>query len=174
MPNTCLDLSDFIIPAFNTNSQTSSLVTDFHPGQVRLLDYLVNRDGFPFRQRDDVIRWCVAWGVHTLLGPLPSVHFLMEVKMNILQDDRFELQKDCLGNSVKKYLTAGDKESARRLVALSFEDYCRIPNEYWRMRWLSTLNTPIEMLRQQGVKLCSDIEIRCSMPTDKENGNAKS
>jgi hypothetical protein len=71
--------------------------------------------------------------------------------MNILNDEGFQRQKDCLGDSVKKYLAAGDKESAHRLVSLSHEEYCRIPNEYWRALWLSTLNTSIEMLRRHGI-----------------------
>src|SRR5207244_4373043 len=61
--------------------------------------------------------------------------------------ERFERQKDVLGDSVQKYLSFGDVESARRVVTLSFQEYSRIQQPYWKSLWLSTLDTPIDMLR---------------------------
>jgi hypothetical protein len=151
MPNTCFDPSDLIIPAFDTNAKTSQLVVHVHPGQVRIIDYLTAGDRLPFRDRDDSIRCCICLGAYFLLEPLPNVFALCEAKMNILQDERFERQKDCLADSIQKNLAAGEKENARRLVDSSFEEYRRIPNPYWRSRWLSTLDAPIQMLEQHGV-----------------------
>src|SRR5437667_12584154 len=45
----------------------------------------------------------------------------------------------------------GDVESARRVVTLSFQEYSRIQQPYWKSLWLSTLDTPIDMLRRRGV-----------------------
>ena len=73
--------------------------------------------------------------------------------MNILNDERFERQKDVIGGSVQKYLAAGDVESARRVVTLSFQEYSRIQHPYWKPLWLSTLEAPLEMLRQREVNL---------------------
>jgi len=50
-------------------------------------------------------------------------------------------------------LAAGDVESARRVVTLSFQEYSRIQHPYWKPLWLSTLEAPLEMLRQRGVNL---------------------
>jgi hypothetical protein len=151
MPNTCFDPSDLIIPAFDTNAKTSELVVHVHPGQVRILDYLTASDHLPFRDRDDVIRWCICFSSHTLLDCLPNPFALCEAKMNILQDERFERQKDCLADSVQKYLAAGENENARRVVDTAAEDYRRIQNPYWRSRWLSTLDSAIQMLQQHGI-----------------------
>jgi hypothetical protein len=151
MPSTCFNLSELIIPAFDARAKTLEIVVHIHPGQGRILDYLVKCDRFPFRDRVDITRWCLCWGIHTLLGPIPSFFALVEAKMNILQDERFQRQKDCLAESVQKYLASGEKECAKRLVSLSFEEYSRIPNEYWRLQWISTLSIAIEMLRQNGV-----------------------
>lgn len=157
MPGSYLDPTDLIIPAFDSDAKTSHLEVDIHPGQARILDYLAACDGWPFRSREDAARFCICFGTHSLLGPLPNVFTLVEAKMNILQDERFERQKDCLAESVQKYLAAGDKESARRLVTLSFEEYSRIPNQYFRFLWLSTLSVAIEMLRQHGIPFsCSE------------------
>ena len=82
--------------------------------------------------------------------------------MNILQDERFERQKNVLGESVQKYLAAGDVESARRVVTPSFQEYSRIQQPYWKSLWLSTLEAPLELLRQRGV----NINIKVCDPKD--------
>jgi len=160
MPNTCFDPSDLIIPAFDANAKTVEIIVDIHPGQERLLDYVATCDWLPFRERDALVRWCICWGVYTLLGPLPSTFALIEAKMNVLQDERFERQKDCLAESTSKYLAGGDVDGARRLVTLSYEEYSRIPNQYWRARWLSTVEPAIDLLRQRGV----NINLRLAYP----------
>ena len=153
MPNTCFCADDLIIPAFDSNAKTSDVTVQLHPGQVRMLEYLVDCRRFPFHQVADVVRCCVCLGIEVLFSPFPSPYALIEARMNILQDERFERQKDVLGESVQKYLAAGDVESARRVVTLSFQEYSRIQHPYWKPLWLSTLEAPLEMLRQRGVNL---------------------
>jgi hypothetical protein len=153
MPNTCFCPDDLIIPAFDANAKTSDVSVQLHPGQVRMLEYLVDCDRFPFHQVADVVRCCVCLGIEALLSPFPSPFALIEARMNILQDERFERQKDCLSESVQKELATGDVEGARRLVAFSYEEYSRITHEYWGPRWLSTLEAPLEMLRQRGMNI---------------------
>ena len=153
MPNTCFCADDLIIPAFDANAKTSDVTVQLHPGQVRMLEYLVDCRRFPFHQVADVVRCCVCLGIEVLFSPFPSPYALIEARMNILQDERFERQKDVLGGSVQKYLAAGDVESARRVVTLSLQEYSRIQHPYWKPLWLSTLEAPLEMLRQRGVNL---------------------
>jgi len=153
MPNTCFCADDLIIPAFDANAKTSDVSVQLHPGQVRMLEYLVDCRRFPFHQVADVVRCCVCLGIEALLSPYPSPFALIEARMNILNDERFERQKDVIGGSVQKYLAAGDVESARRVVTLSFQEYSRIQHPYWKPLWLSTLEAPLEMLRQRGVNL---------------------
>jgi len=167
MPNTCFDRDDFIIPAFDGSARTRELTVQFHPGQVRMLEYLINCGRFPFHQVADVVRCCVCLGIEALLSPFPSPYALIEARMNILQDERFERQKDVLGESVQKYLAAGDVESARRVVTLSFQEYSRIQQPYWKSLWLSTLDTPIDMLRQRGV----NINVKLCDPRDRASAN---
>ncbi len=162
MPNTCFDRDDFIIPAFDGSARTRELTVQFHPGQVRMLEYLVDCDRFPFHQVADVVRCCVCLGIEALLSPFPSPYALIEARMNILQDERFERQKNVLGESVQKYLAAGDVESARRVVTPSFQEYSRIQQPYWKSLWLSTLEAPLELLRQRGV----NINIKVCDPKD--------
>jgi len=153
MPNTCFCADDLIIPAFDANAKTSDVSVQLHPGQVHMINYLAGCACFPFRHSADVIRCCVCLGIHELLGPLPSAFTLVEAKMNILQAERFERQKDCAADSVQKWLAAGNIEAARKVVMLSYEEYRRIPTEYWRTRWLSTLEPAVDLLRQCGVNL---------------------
>ena len=153
MPNTCFCADDLIIPAFDANAKTSDVTVQLHPGQVRMLEYLVDCRRFPFHQVADVVRCCVCLGIEALLSPYPSPFALIEARMNILNDERFERQKDVIGGSVQKYLAAGDVESARRVVTLSFQEYSRIQHPYWKPLWLSTLEAPLEMLRQREVNL---------------------
>jgi hypothetical protein len=153
LPNNHFDPADWIIPAFDADAKTLHLNLNVHPGQVRILDYLTACDHLPFRNRDDVIRWCIAYGGHTLLGPLPSTFALIEAKTNILHDERFQAQKDCLAESVQKYLARGENDLARRIVTITFEDYSQIGVKYWRNLWLSTLQSAIEMLEQRGIRV---------------------
>jgi hypothetical protein len=147
------DPADLIIPAFDVNAKTSRLCLSVHPGQVRILDHLAALDWLPFVDREDAARFSICYGAHALLIAVPNDYALLEAKMDILQDERFERQKDSLAVSVQKYLAAGELDNARRLVTASFEEYRRIPIPYWRTRWMSTLAPAIEMLRQRGVRL---------------------
>src|SRR2546429_9509422 len=149
MPNTCFCAADLIMRAFDSNAKASDVTVQLRPGQVRMLEYLVDCRRFPFHQVADVVRCCVCLGIEALLSPYPSPFALIEARMNILNDERFERQKDCLSESVQKALAAGDVEGARRLVAFSYEEYNRITHEYWKPLWLSTLEAPLEMLRQR-------------------------
>src|SRR5438552_13235876 len=167
MPNTCFCADDLIIPAFDSNAKTSDVTVQLHPGQVRILEYLVDCDRFPFHQVADVVRCCVCLGIEALLSSFPSPYALIEARMNILQNERFERQKDVLGESVQKYLAAGDVESARRVVTLSFQEYSGIQQPYWKSLWLSTLDTPIDMLRQRGV----NINVKLCDPRDRASAN---
>src|SRR5438552_15036471 len=123
MPNTCFDPADLIIPAYESNAKTIEVTVGLHPGQVRMLEYIVSCGRFPFHDNVQAIRWAVCWAIYTLLAPLPSAFGLIEAKMNILQDENFERQKDCLSDSVHKYLAVGDTEGARKLVIQSHQEY---------------------------------------------------
>ena len=147
------DLSFFDILAFSVNSQTSVLVVDFHPGQVSMIDYLITCGRFPFRDRDAVIRWCVAWGLYALLEQRLDVATLAAAKNYLLQEDELQHREECTAVSVQKYLAAGQPEHARRLVEISLEEYSQISVEYWRMRSLSTLTPAIEILQAHGINL---------------------
>jgi hypothetical protein len=153
MPKTCFDPDDFMVSAHDSEGHTARLTLDLHPGQYRMLEYLVNTNRNGFHTKDAVLRWCVCWGIHTLLGPLPNTMALMEAKMDIFYDERFQEQKDCLGISVHKYLAAENLEAARRTVTLCHDDYSRIACEYWRERWLSTLKESIDLLQRRGVRI---------------------
>jgi hypothetical protein len=153
MPNTCTNDSDLIVPAFDATAKTSQLILNIHPGQVRILDYLAASDRLPFVDREDAARFAICYGAHALLIDVPNNYTLLEAKMDIFQDDRFEQQKDSLAVSVHKYLAAGELDNARRLVTASFEEYRGISIPYWRTRWMSTLAPAIEMLRHRGVRL---------------------
>jgi len=167
MPNTCFCADDLIIPAFDSNAKTSDVSVQLHPGQVRMLEYLVDCGRFPFHQVVDVVRCCVCLGIEVLFSPFPSPFAIVEARMNILNDERFERQKDVISGSVQKYLAAGDVESARRVVTLSLQEYSRIQQPYWKSLWLSTLDTPIDMLRQRGV----NINVKLCDPRDRASAN---
>jgi hypothetical protein len=69
MPKTCFDPDDFMVSAHDSEGHTARLTLDLHPGQYRMLEYLVNTNRNGFHTKDAVLRWCVCWGIHTLLGP---------------------------------------------------------------------------------------------------------
>lgn len=153
MPTDFLNNADFQIPRFNSNSQTLSFVVDVHAGVGGMIKYVIDCERFPFRDRDAVIRWCVAWGLYALLEKPPDAAALAAAKHNLLQEDQFWQRQDRIAISVEKYLAAGEPGLARRLVEISLEEYSQIPNEYWRMRSLSTLTVAIEILQARGINL---------------------
>jgi hypothetical protein len=125
VPNSCFDPSDLIISAYDADAKTVEITLSIHPGQVRIFDYLAARPDLRFPNRDAVVRWSMCWGAHTLLGPLPSSFNLLEAKMDVLQDERFERQRDCCAESVQKLLASGDKETARSSVFLVLTTCCK-------------------------------------------------
>lgn len=153
MESSSYEMSDLIIPAFGANGQTVSLVIDLHPGQVRMLNHAVGCDHLPFREREDVARWCVAFGLYSLLDRLPDASALAAAKINITLDDEFQQRRDCLAISVEKELKAGDHESARRIVLRAVDDYSQLESPYWKAMWLDTLGIPMELLRLHGIPL---------------------
>jgi hypothetical protein len=154
MPNTCFDPADFFVPACADDGQTVKLALELHPGQSRLLEHILTHTPIPFHTYSEVIRWCICWGVETLMTrPLPNSAALIEAKMNMLRHEGLERQKECLDVSVQKYLATGNIECARKLLVQSYEEYSRIRSEYWRQVWLSTLEDAAEMLRYHGVRL---------------------
>ena len=153
MPNTCFDTNNFAVASRDAAGKTARLDVDVHPGQLRIANFILESGTFRFADSGDLVRWCLGFGLHTLLGRLPHPHALMEAKLNISQDERFEAQKECLSISVHKYLIAGELEAVRRAVSLSHEEYSQIQCEYWRLRWLSTLKDPIEQLQKLGVQI---------------------
>ena len=153
MPNSCFDSNNFVIPCRDSDGRTVHLSVDVHPGQARIIKYLLSAGKYGITDQETLLRWCICWGLQTLLGHPPNAFALVEAKMNVLQDDQFERQKDCLGISVHKYLTAGKVEAARRIVNRCLEEYSGITCEYWRTRWLSTLAEPMHQLEQLGIRV---------------------
>jgi hypothetical protein len=153
MPNTYVDPLELIIPTYDASAQTSHLIVDVHPGQVRILEYLADSDRLPFRSHKDVARFCICFGTHALMGPLPNLFALVEAKMNIVRDERFQSQRDILAESVQKYLARGEHEVARRIVVLAQEEYRQISVPYWRELWLSALQPAIEMFKARGIRI---------------------
>jgi len=148
--NTCHDDGNFIVPSHDPDGASARLTVQIHPGQDRILEYLVDAKRNAFRDKEALIRWCICWGIYTLFGPLPNSISLMEAKMNIFYDERFEEQKDCLGISIHTYVAAGNVDAARRTVALCHQDYSRIACQYWRERWLSTVQEQMDQLKRLG------------------------
>jgi len=170
MPNSCFNPNDLIVPMFDTNAKTMQLAFHIHPGQRRLLEYLANSKHLPFRDIDDVSRWCICWGSHCLLGPPPNTFALIEAKLNVIQDERLQEQRDCISVSVEKYVAQGQIEAACRLVTVSYQNYLQIPSVYWRTTWLETLEPAIELLHKHGI----DLRVRLNRLSGSVNSKAES
>lgn len=155
MPNSCFDSSNFSISHQDAQGRTVRLSVDLHPGQMRIVDYLLSTTNYGIPDREALLRWCICWGLHALLGYPPLSVLLMEAKMDIFQDEMFEQQQDCLGVSVQKYLAAGNFDEARRVVGHSHDEYRQISCNYWRGRWLSTLTEPLNLLHQMGIRVAT-------------------
>ena len=153
MPNYCIDPSDLNIPAFDTDSKTFTITLNIHPGQAQILDHLARSPSFGFVNTENAARFCICWGIHTLLGPLPPSFRFAEAKLNTLQYERLQRQRDIVAESVQKYLARGEHELARRTVSLAYEDYRSIAVEYWRDLWLATLEPAVEMFKQHGIRI---------------------
>jgi hypothetical protein len=153
MPNSCFDPNDFIVPHRDPDGRTVRLSVDLHPGQVRIIEYLLSMGKHGITDQEALLRWCVCWGLHALLDHPPNAFALTEAKLNVLQDEVFEQQQYCLSTSVHKYLAAGNVEAARRVVNGCIADYGRISCGYWRNRWISTLAESLDQLQRRGIRV---------------------
>jgi hypothetical protein len=66
----CFDRADLVVPARDADGRTFHMAVDLHPGQGRILEYTLRGGRFPFCNYADMIRWCVCFGLYTLLGPV--------------------------------------------------------------------------------------------------------
>src|SRR5947208_14519522 len=92
----------FNIPAFDANTaHTVAVVVDLRPGQGRMINYVLSRSRFQFHDREQLVRWCVAWRLQALFGPPLSEEDLAEAKNNIVLDEHFQARKDYLSASIE-------------------------------------------------------------------------
>ncbi len=81
MPSGCFDAASLSVPSASRSGESVELTVKLHPMHARAIQQLMARREFRFDSADDVLRFCVAWGIHTLYGRVPHDSELMEAKI---------------------------------------------------------------------------------------------
>jgi hypothetical protein len=78
------DGDEFIVPAYDLDGRSVSLLLRVPPSINRALGEIVESRRFPFKAKGDAIRWCINHGIKTLEFTEPPSSILPVVSMSLL------------------------------------------------------------------------------------------
>lgn len=140
------DPADFIVPASDTKGHSERVWARLPPAMDRGLDIVVSSKHWPFRTKGDVIRWAVQRGLRTLesMEPIGSVTAQIDAVATILREDAFQQEFkqifEALGRTVNQHLADGAQKEAARIVANVKSKLEKMPECYWKEKYLGELS----------------------------------
>lgn len=153
MPNRApskYDPSDFIIPAQDSKGHTERVYASIQPGHSRQLDIVLQSHRFPFRTKGDIIRWAIKEGIGKLenLEDIPSVTAQVDVITNLMREEQFhaeyEATFDQMAGVISRHMANQAYGEVRRVIAQVRSAIDKMPDGYWKDRYMDTLDTRFE------------------------------
>src|SRR5438876_8438467 len=148
MPASCFDPADYEVPMQDRRNRTGHIQVNLHPGQLRLVEYIVKTKRFGFADIAAFVRWCVCYGLFEFLRRPPHPLVLNEAKQNIWWDEEFDSKMGHLLETFHTYIAAGAIAQARNLVEHWHRAALDQPDAYWRDRHLKSLEEPLCILEE--------------------------
>jgi hypothetical protein len=147
------DAADFIVPPQVGSKGSERIQCRIQEGHARALKIISNSGVFPHQTKEDVIRWCIKYGLNELAKLEPqlimSVMSMANAADEIAKDHEF-MQKftsvfTSLHNSVSYYASQGMPEQALFMIAKVRKQFEKMPQDtqtdaMWRNRYLKNLS----------------------------------
>lgn len=140
------DPAQFRIPAKDSKGHDARCQFRTQPGHVNMAEAIVTSKQFPFRTRGDLYRWALDFGLKWLerQKPVPSVTAEVDAIMEVMRTEEFrkELEQTInqLASQVTELLGKNSEGEARRLVLKIKRHVTRMPEGYWRDRYIKELD----------------------------------
>jgi Arc/MetJ-type ribon-helix-helix transcriptional regulator len=134
-----------VIGASDAQGHNERIQFRIPPQIVKQMEIAVSDKRTPYRSKGELIRDAVVRHLHwvTECEPIPTVMAEVEAMLGILRDDKFHSDYmkvfDTLGEQVARHNSSGSIPEARRIVAECHARIARMPDSFWRDKYLNTL-----------------------------------
>lgn len=146
------DPSEFIVPPGQGKGDSIQIHAYIQAGHDRALHKIANSGVFPWGTPQDVIRWCIKYGLERLNQLEPQLANSVLRRCNMMLDllrEEISLAKHlewCEGfrNVVQGHINRGDRDQAREIVARCYKQCLAMPDEpdnelRWKMKYLKVI-----------------------------------
>lgn len=149
-PQPKYDPADFIIPAQDAKGHSERVYASIQPGDSRSLDIIRESRRFPFRTKGDIIRWAIHQGIKQLeqMEDVPSVSAQVDMIAALVREEQFNSEYehtfDQMAGVINRHMANGAYGEVRRVIAHARAMMDRMPDGYWKDRYLGTLDDRFE------------------------------
>jgi hypothetical protein len=139
---------DFIVPGQDAKGHSHRVQCRVMPAHFRGCNIIVGSKKYPFRTLGDMVRWCIDRGIRELgvigrIGQVESVIGQADTIAEILRDEQYYQDFagvfDALSSTVNRHLAAQAAGEARRVVAMVKAQLDKMPEGYWRDKYMDEL-----------------------------------
>lgn len=146
------DPADFIVPPELDKGKSQRIQCYIQAAHYRLLNIVARSGHFPFEMKEDVIRWCVLFGLQYLDTLEPGLTRSVMSQANImnrrLQEQLHQMKflewVENARNGISSAVSRGDEETAKEEVAFMYREIMKMPDEperafRWKCKYLDAL-----------------------------------
>lgn len=140
-----IDPDKFRVSASDEKGHSERIQARVMPALAHQMQILVEKGGFPYRTKGDMIRHAMMRHLHFLesIGPIPSVTAQMDAINDLLVEEKisweFQATLEKLGQMVSSYMGSSADGEARRIILETKKHILRMPDGYWRDKYLKEL-----------------------------------
>jgi hypothetical protein len=147
-PDKILVTDVFRVPGQDDRGHAQRVQCRVMPVHYRALTGILNEKKFPFGTLGDAVRWCIVDGIRKLNSlrksdKITGIIAQADSIMEILRDEQFYMDYQntfvTMSETVNRHLANGADGEARRLVAVVRNQIEKMPEGYWRERYLEKL-----------------------------------
>ena len=148
------DPADFIVPPELEKGKSQRVQCYIQAAHYRLLNIVARSGHFPFEERNDVVRWCIQFGLQYLDTLEPGLTRSVMSQANMMnrrnQETMAQMKHlEWLENSkaaIGGLVSRGDEESAKEEVVFMYREIMKMPDEpersfRWKCKYLDALRT---------------------------------
>ena len=158
------DPADFVVPpSLGKDGHSERIQCYIQSGHARALNILARSGVFPFEERNDVVRWCIKFGLERLDAMEPTLINSVMRRANLMiamAQDEMERQKfleafDKLRTVVSAHMSRNEREMAKDLLKKYRDQIEKMPDTperelRWKMKYLDELDTFKHIEREDG------------------------
>lgn len=146
------DPADFVVPPELEKGKSLRIQAYIQAAHYRLLNIVARSGHFPFEEQNDVIRWCVSFGLQYLDTLDPGLTRSVMSQANMMNRRAQDIQHEqkhaewieTQRTAVSTFISAGDEESARDHVQYLWAETLKMPDEppralRWKEKYLDAL-----------------------------------